>query len=112
MDQKPRSPLVTALLAGAGALLPLSGWHKFYLGQYGWGLVYLGLSCSPLALIPQVASALEALWYFLTPRRLEYGEAVQGITAGIRELDRLRAEGLITELEFEQKRRHLLEQIH
>lgn len=49
-------------LAIASTVTPFAGFHKLYLGQPGWGLVYLLLSWTPL---PHVASALEGLWYGL-----------------------------------------------
>ena len=37
---------------------------------------------------------------------------VDMVSGGLRELDKLRAEGLITDYEFEQKRRQLLDRIN
>lgn len=53
---------VAVALAIAGTVTPLTGLHKFYLGQTRWGVLYLLLSWTPL---PYVASALEGLWYGL-----------------------------------------------
>ncbi|WP_353258765.1 helix-hairpin-helix domain-containing protein [Prochlorothrix hollandica] len=55
---------LAVLLALAGAVTPVTGLHKFYVGQPRWGLVYLALFWTPL---PHVASALEAIWYAFQP---------------------------------------------
>ena len=60
MLSKLKTREVAAILAFAGMLIPISGLHKFYLGQPLWGLVYLLLSWTP---IPHVASAIEGFWY-------------------------------------------------
>ena len=152
-----RSRKVAIALAFAGALpvpLPVAWIHKFYLGQYLWGIVYLVLAPTGL---PKVACCLEGLWYISQndedfsakfPAASKTLSAVAGLAqssnaraqtiqkalkiqplerdsterdstdsaganpaAVIRELDQLRKEGLITEYEFEQKRRKLLDQI-
>jgi TM2 domain-containing membrane protein YozV len=157
---------VAVALAFAGALptpLPLNWLHKFYVGQYLWGVVYLVLSPTGL---PQVACCLEGLWYLSQndadfSRRFPQAGAMlstenatvsglsgmgvdsseqsaarsaRGFSGGspveadaragqtapdrmaqmataLRELEQLRQEGLMTEYEFEQKRRKLLEQV-
>lgn len=154
---------IAIALAFAGALptpLPLVWLHKFYLGQYLWGIVYLVLAPT---LLPQVACCLEGIWYLsqsddsfvekfppsqnarsavaFDPTRAHASvgksmavsldsQAVSGETIKVdshaiatsshpasqvantlRELDQLRQEGLITEYEFEQKRRKLLDQV-
>lgn len=114
------------MLAFTGAIAPISGLHKFYLRQPLWGLTYLLLSWTP---IPRVASALEGLWYLSQdaqefdqkfngglaaapmPIRSVDAAAVSSIADAVRHLDQLRSEGLISEYEFEQKRRQLLDQI-
>ncbi|MGB3671170.1 MAG: SHOCT domain-containing protein [Phormidesmis sp.] len=122
---------VAIALAFAGALptpLPLSWLHKFYLGQYLWGIVYLVLAPT---LLPQVACCLEGVWYLSQSdeRFLEsfpkagalisanakaskpghtQAQAAQQMAIALRELEQLRQEGLMTEYEFEQKRRKLL----
>ncbi|WP_416236304.1 SHOCT domain-containing protein [Spirulina sp. CCNP1310] len=128
-NQQPRNQKVAILLALLGAIpgLPLAGVHKFYLRQPLWGVVYLALFLLP---IPHVASGLEALWYLLLNpeqfyRRFNPGlplptgakitpqidpVQVQAIAAALRDLEQLRQEGLISEYEFEQKRRQLLEE--
>ncbi|PSN18074.1 hypothetical protein C7271_14400 [filamentous cyanobacterium CCP5] len=116
---------VAAALAVLGALspVPLTGLHKFYLGQPVWGVVYLLLWWTQ---IPRIACAVEGVWY-LSRRDETFGEPagfspqpkpskvdpaqVGAIATAVRELDRLRQEGLITEQEFEQKRRALLDQV-
>ena len=148
-----KSRKVAIALAFAGLLpipLPLAWVHKFYLGQYLWGIVYLVLAPTGL---PKVACCLEGLWYAsqndedfstrfptaqetwvaattLTRASGSQLETVQKVlkikktessvvrpqnenpAAVLRELDQLRQEGLMTEYEFEQKRRKLLDQIH
>lgn len=116
----------------------LVGLHKFYLGQPWWGLLYVLLGWTP---IPWIAGVAEGIWYLaqepdvfdrgfnshgnleavetIAPietvpvRRISLAPPTQGITPAerIRELDQLRQEGLISEYEFEQKRRKLLERM-
>ena len=120
---KYKSRSVAAVLAFAGTLT-VSGLHKFYLGQPLWGLIYVLLSWTP---IPKVASAIEGVWYLTQDedsfnRHFNEGKSViangtlgvnpvVSIAEALRELDALRQEGLISEYEFEQKRRQILEQI-
>ena len=116
----PKNRQLTVMLAFAGMVIPIAGFHKFYLGQPRWGLVYLLLSWTP---IPHIASAIEAVWYltqdsnvFLsTPNQSivlnSASNPVNGVAAAIRELDKLRADGLISEYEFEQKRRQWLDRV-
>ena len=136
---------IAIALAFVGSLptpLPLTWLHKFYLGQYLWGVIYLVLMPTG---IPAVACCIEGIWYlsqsdhsfesrFPIAGALLSSEATQTdaaressskassigsikaqqtlhVAAAVRELDRLRQEGLITEYEFEQKRRKLLEKI-
>ncbi|HEY9877533.1 MAG TPA: hypothetical protein V6D29_03700 [Leptolyngbyaceae cyanobacterium] len=121
-----RNRRVAAALAFMGALvpgpLPLSGLHKFYLGQPGWGVLYLLLGWTQ---IPRLACALEGVWYLSQNdegfgARFGGGEPAPGlgtaqqvsaIATALRELEQLRLEGLISEYEFEQKRRALLDQV-
>ena len=120
---KYKSRSVAAVLAFAGTLT-VSGLHKFYLGQPLWGLLYVLLSWTP---IPKVACAIEGVWYLIQDEDSfnshfnEGKSAIGNVTPGVnpvvnvaealRELDSLRQEGLISEYEFEQKRRQILEQI-
>jgi TM2 domain-containing membrane protein YozV len=105
---------VAIVLAFASVVLPVAGLHKFYLGQHRWGLVYLLLSWTP---IPHVAAAIEAVWYLTQPQGFsEINSAapnllVPQLTDGIRQLEQLRIDGLITEYEFEQKRRQFLDRL-
>jgi TM2 domain-containing membrane protein YozV len=104
---------VAVVLAFASVVLPVAGLHKFYLGQPRWGLVYLLLSWTP---IPHMAAAIEAVWYMVQPEGGSFTvtpqvAAVPLLTDGIRQLEQLRVDGLITEYEFEQKRRQLLDRI-
>lgn len=149
-----KSRKIAIALAFAGALplpLPVAWIHKFYLGQYLWGVVYLVLFPTGL---PKVACCLEGLWYasqsdadfsakfpaasetlaaatalsepstFQMPNQVSNLrqtfkvkksdariEPPANLASLLRDLDALRKEGLITEYEFEQKRRKLLDQI-
>jgi TM2 domain-containing membrane protein YozV len=129
------------VLTVPGQMLPGIGWHlaglhKFYLGQPRWGLLYLILAWTP---IPVVASVIEGVWYLAqgqdlfdanfnnsplpvaSPRSSRplgsprpngaIAQPVADIAAAMRQLDQLREDGLITEYEFEQKRRQLLDRI-
>ncbi len=130
MLSKPKSRKIAALLAFSGTVIPISGFHKFYLGQPLWGIVYLVLGWT---YIPQVASAIEGVWYLAQDRDEFDRNFNQGVipaasslatsSAGIdpaqvgaiadalRKLDSLRQDGLMSEYEFEQKRRQLLDRI-
>ncbi|MFN6572056.1 NINE protein [Dendronalium sp. ChiSLP03b] len=123
MLNKRKSRSVAAVLAFSGTLT-ISGLHKFYLGQPLWGVLYVLLSWTP---IPKVASAIEGVWYLAQDeeafdRNFNLGKSavkisqqasnqVGAIADALRELDALRQDGLISEYEFEQKRRQLLDQI-
>jgi TM2 domain-containing membrane protein YozV len=113
---------VAAVLAFSGTLT-ISGLHKFYLGQPLWGIVYVLLSWTP---IPKVASAIEGVWFLAQDedtfdQNFNFGKSIKvsqsagkqvaSIADALRELDTLRQDGLITEYEFEQKRRQLLDHI-
>jgi TM2 domain-containing membrane protein YozV len=115
----------------------ISGLHKFYLGQPRWGVVYLLLGLTP---IPTIASLIEGAWYLfqdgeefeqnfnslpavdksgaslVVPRASTAPSNVTPIQMGtvaeaLRQLEQLRQEGLVSEYEFEQKRRQLLDRI-
>lgn len=124
---QPRNQKVAILLALVGTVTPfgswnfsLSGLHKIYLGQPGWGVVYLLLGFTP---IPRIACAIETIWFFFTDSdtfaRRFAGENSwtipslnpETIAQTLRELESLRQEGLVSEYEFEQKRRQLLEKL-
>jgi len=124
----PRNRKIAVLLALAGTVAPVAGLHKFYLRQPLWGLFYLLLSWTP---IPRVASAIEGIWYLsqdadefdlkfnqgmaapsqVLPKDMVDPTQITAITEAVRHLDQLRADGLISEYEFEQKRRQLLDRI-
>lgn len=104
--------------------IPLAGIHKFYLNQPIWGVIYFLLWNTP---IPRIACAIDAVWYFVQGEEqfnrqfnlmgsplsaIETTEAqrVTIMAQALRELDQLREEGLVSEYEFEQKRRQLLEE--
>lgn len=125
-----KSRKLTAGLALLG-VVTLPGIHRFYLGQSRWGLVYLLLAWkTPLS---RIASGIEALWYLfldddefartfngpntldaVTQEKAQPGldpAKIEQVVNAVREMENLRQEGLITETEFEQKRRILLDQI-
>jgi TM2 domain-containing membrane protein YozV len=116
----PKNRQLAIILAFAGMVIPVAGFHKFYLGQPRWGLVYLLLSWTP---IPHIASAIEAVWYLTQDSTLfgststqgtivsQPSNSVNGLADAIRELDKLRGDGLISEYEFEQKRRQWLDRV-
>jgi TM2 domain-containing membrane protein YozV len=125
MSDRSKSRKIAAVLALTGTLSPIAGWHKFYLGQPLWGLVYLLLSWTP---IPRAASAIEGVWYLLqneaefdknfnqngqnySSQVITAPNNVKTISEAMRQLDGLRADGLISEYEFEQKRRQMLDKI-
>ena len=95
-------------------------------------MLYLLLSWTP---IPRIASAIEGAWYLLQhPEEFEQNfnlnlgmmanassttnqsppvdpAQIGAIADALRQLDSLRQEGLMSEYEFEQKRRQLLDRI-
>lgn len=149
-----KSRKVAIALAFVGVLplpLPIAWIHKFYVGQYLWGIVYLILAPTGL---PKVACCLEGFWYVSQKDedfKAKFPTAITTLSAAttlaqpstfqtstlrnvlkgnfkalnkpaaypsstspavlLKDLDQLRQEGLITEYEFEQKRRKLLDQI-
>lgn len=129
LDRK-KDRKIAALLALVSSIPMLpSGLHKFYLGQRQWGVIYLLLCWTP---IPRFASALEGIWYlFQDPDEFDQNfnrlvtagsqaevvsvpiepTHVSTIADALRQLDQLRQDGLLSEYEFEQKRRQLLDRI-
>ena len=113
---RPKSRFGAVVLALLSALLPwpVAGLHKFYLGQPLWGAIYLLLWQTPM---PRVACAIDAVWYVVQGEEsfnqqynaLPPPQAVASLADNLRELEKLRAEGLMSDYEFEQKRRQLLE---
>ncbi len=114
---------VAVILALLGTVTPISGLHKLYLGQPLWGVIYLLLWTTP---IPRIAAAIDTVWYLvqdLEQFQIQFNgksdryfnpnntPSFSAIASDLRELDQLREDGLITEYEFEQKRRQLLEQV-
>jgi len=123
-----RNRRTAVILAWLGVLVP--GLHKFYLGQHKWGIAYLLLGFAHP--ISRVACAVEGVILLtespddFAQRWSSSGSTAEEVTVGsatldpaqvsalgvaLRELDALRQEGLISELEFEQKRRQLLERM-
>ncbi len=124
LSQQPKKKSVTIILALIGAVTPLSGLHKFYVGQPWWGVIYLLMGWqSPIA---RIACAIDAVIYLAEDEqqfnhRFNFvgtendnsalkanPEEVKAIASALRELEKLRQEGLISEYEFEQKRRKLI----
>ncbi len=114
---------VAIVLALLGTITPLAGLQKLYLGQPLWGLIYLLLWSTP---IPRIACAIDLAWYIIQDGdQFEYqfngvvsgkylideAQQVEAIADALRKLDNLREDGLMTEYEFEQKRRQLLEKV-
>ncbi len=128
---QPKSRKVGIILALLSTIIPwpIAGVHKFYLGQPVWGVIYFLLWNTP---IPSIACAIDAVWYFVQgeeqfniqfngPSNIDphttYIKTVEPlqvgvISEGLRELDKLREDGLVSDYEFEQKRRQLLERIN
>ena len=126
----PKRRRVAVIMALLGTVTPIAGLHKFYLGQPFWGLIYFLCWSTP---IPRIASAIEVVWYLIQDkddfdRRFNFlvspsesstsiiapgidPERVKAIANALRELDKLRSDGLMSEYEFEQKRRQLLDRI-
>jgi TM2 domain-containing membrane protein YozV len=127
MTSEVRSRRMAVTLAWVGALtpspLPLAGLHKFYLGQPFWGTLYLLMGWTQ---VPRVACAIEGIWLLTQSPEAFAGrwgkvdalskpeidtDQINALGTALRELDTLRQDGLISELEFEQKRRQLLDQV-
>lgn len=129
-----KSRRVAALLAIAGAIPIFGGFHvvglhKLYLGQRWWTVIYIALALTG-SKAAWIAGIFDAIFYLIqNPDEFDAnfnGEAVPEtgtigaatappvvvtVSDNLRELDQLRQDGLITEYEFEQKRRKLLEKI-
>ena len=114
---------VAVALALLGTITPIAGLHKLYLGQPVWGIIYILLWSTPIS---RIAAAIDAVWYLVQDveqferqfnghsqhdLNLNTSPQVKAIAEAMRELDRLREDGLVTEYEFEQKRRQLLDRM-
>ena len=114
---------VAVALALLGTVTPIAGLHKLYLGQPVWGVIYILLWSTPIS---RIAAAIDAVWYLVQDveqferqfnghsqhnLNLNTAPQVKAIAEAMRELDRLREDGLVTEYEFEQKRRQLLDRM-
>ncbi len=112
---------IAVILALISTITPIPGLQKFYLGQPIWGFIYLLLWSSPMV---RIACAIDAVLYMVQDLEhfdhqfngiatgqfaINEVQKVSAIAEALRELDSLRVDGLITEYEFEQKRRQLLE---
>jgi TM2 domain-containing membrane protein YozV len=94
------------------------GAHKFYLGQSGWGIVYL-LFC--WTGIPSLAAFIEFIMLLLMAdaefnRRFIGGAntataSVKDSTSALGDLKKLYDDGIITAEEYEEKRKKLLKNI-
>ncbi|MBL1210017.1 NINE protein [Geminocystis sp. GBBB08] len=120
---QPKKRIFTVILALIGTITPLVGLHKFYLRQPLWGVIYLLISWqSPMG---RIACAVDTVLYLIqdqeffnvrfnssltseTENLTANPQQVTEIATALRELEKLRQEGLISEYEFEQKRRQLL----
>ncbi|MGF1481807.1 MAG: SHOCT domain-containing protein [Cyanophyceae cyanobacterium] len=120
---QPRSRKAAVAIALLGTVTPLVGLHKFYLKQPLWGVIYFLLGATP---VPRFACAIEAVWLMIQdqeqfeqrfngqpepPASTVDPERVGAVVEALRQLDQLRSDGLMSEYEFEQKRRQLLDQI-
>jgi TM2 domain-containing membrane protein YozV len=123
LTQQPKKRSLTIILALIGTVTPLTGLHKFYLGQPLWGLIYFLLSWqSPMS---RIACTIDAVLYLAqdpdqfnhrfnlsgeteTKQQNTEPQKVTAVATALRELEKLRQEGLISEYEFEQKRRQLI----
>jgi TM2 domain-containing membrane protein YozV len=122
----PKSRQLAIVLAFVSIVSPVAGFHKFYLGQPVWGVIYVLLSWTP---VPHIAAAIEAVWY-LTQASAHFDDNFNSlaptaqvglpkliahpmttVAQSIRELEQLRVDGLISEYEFEQKRRQWLDRV-
>jgi TM2 domain-containing membrane protein YozV len=115
--------------------LHLVAGHKLYLGQWRWALLYMVLAMMPVPWVANMAwmaGLFEGIWYLTQdPEEFDLNfnsddsavplassgpvtktvRTVADITDAVRDLEQLRQEGLISEYEFEQKRRQLLDRI-
>ncbi|MEY2983565.1 MAG: hypothetical protein RLZZ568_182 [Cyanobacteriota bacterium] len=123
---KRRAWAIALAIVSAVLPWPIAGLHKFYLGQPIWGGVYWLLWNTP---IPRIACAIDAVWYFVqgeaefnqqfnqpdngsvtqAAANLQPSHQVVNMAEAMRELEQLRLDGLLSEYEFEQKRRQLLD---
>ncbi len=94
------------------------GAHKFYLGQSGWGIIYL-LFC--WTFIPTFVAFIEFIMLLVMSdtefdRKFNAGAtqvtaSVRDSTAALSDLKRLYDDGVITAEEYEEKRKKLLKNI-
>lgn len=94
------------------------GAHKFYLGQTGWGILYL-LFC--WTGIPSIATLIEFIMLLLMSeeefnRKFNGGAgqstaSVKDSTSALGDLKKLYDDGVITAEEYEEKRKKLLKNI-
>ena len=128
-SNQPKKRSLAIILALLGTVTPLVGLHKFYLGQPLWGVIYFILSWQTP--IPRIASAIDVVWYLAQDRdqfNLRFNHSLEDLlpqtkqtkldpnlvgamAEALRELEKLRQDGLMSEYEFEQKRRKLLDNL-
>ena len=138
---KNRKVGITLALLSTVVPWPIAGVHKFYLGQTVWGVMYFLLWNTPIPSIACAIDAMwyfvqgeeqfnnqfnnlpvlepakvkpKPLGIASDKQQIRKVEPLQidMVSGGLRELDKLREEGLITDYEFEQKRRQLLDRIN
>ena len=99
-------------------LLGAFGGHKFYLGQTGWGMLYLIFSWTG---IPAIVAFFEFIMFLLLSEE-EFNRQFNGgssqstasfadSTTALSHLKKLYDEGVITAEEYEEKRKKLLKNI-
>ena len=122
-----KKKVISIIFAFLGTIAPFGGLHKFYLGQPIWGVLYLALGWNNPSLI-KIACAVDVVLYLLPSQDILSFNSNNGdvqmanlqqkslvaqntvdVVSAIRELETLRQEGLISEYEFEQKRRALID---
>ena len=138
---KSRKIAIALAFAGTVSPLPLSWLHKLYVGDYLWSIFYLVLSPTGIPQVacgleglwyltqsderfgdrfPSAGTLLgkatahlpiSAIGAIPVPEDSTAASQTSAMAAALRELDQLRQDGLITEYEFEQKRRKLLGKI-
>lgn len=131
LTRQPKQRKIAIALALLSTVLPwpVAGLHKFYLSQPLWGGIYWLLWHTP---IPRIACAIDAVWYLVQGEaafqqqfnHLNLNTGIENLSANafsppqvstiaeaLRELEQLRLEGLVSEYEFEQKRRQLIDRL-
>jgi len=110
MKNRTAAGLFALLLGGLGV-------HKFYLGQIGMGILYL-LFC--WTFIPAIVGLVEGILY-LTMSDADFNArynpglvpaaSTSDLVRELRDLDELRQSGILSEEEFQAKKRKLVDRI-